>query len=992
MLEWVRRIARRARILAQIGENERSMDEEMRFHLEMEAAALQQEGLPPEEAWRRAHRAFGGVERFKEQGRDARGTRLIEDLWRDMRYAARQLRGSPGFAAATLLTLGLGIGATTMMMHTLGLSMPSEGSALVSPERLVYLGQGPTGCKGCVGMSAGNYLTVRDQVRSLEHLSMFAEWEPILRGAATSELTDGVQVTPDFFNTLQIRPMLGRTLVPDDSASDRQHVVVLKESMWRDRFSGDASVLGRTIVLDRMEYTIVGVVADEAAYPSYDADFWAPLVLTPAQASEREQADYSVVGRLHDDASVQSVTAEVGGIAGQVQVEFPDLMGGLTFAVTPLPELNRPSLDAVTLIFAVAVSLVFLIACINLAGLLIAKLSARRRELTVRRAMGAAPGRIARQLFAETILLAALGGAVGAVVAALGIRIVTGGTPPLFYGRGFAIALAMGLFSALLIGLWPAIRFARPRLAHQIREVTRTATGGVEAARVQRVLVIAQVALAIVLLSAAGLLARSFQKQYGIEPGFSTDRMLAVHVQNPPIEPEVPFSRIRLSDPGSATPADPERIDRLVRAIEAVPGVERAGAGLAIPFGIVSSAGRGRFEIEGQPPVLPDQRPSARRMQAVTSGYFDALGIPILRGRGFTDSDSPDAPRVAVINRVIAERFFPDDDPIGRGVIVDSLRWEIVGIVGSVFYGSTEELASPEIYRPIQQWGGSSRVWIAISTRGDLPGIGREVTAAIHRFDPDIAITRLLTMNTLRDNTMGSERRLLRLMGAFALAALLISAIGLYGLISYSVSQRTREFGVRLALGAERQLVLRLASSSGSACPTASNTDRFQSGRWAIQSSIHARTIRRSSSPHSRSVGAEVRRIASCTRWRRTNIADMIDAMTVTPLPSCFGRAAVSSSPASLVNSLESDRSPPPTSHLLPDSAAGSDRTRNFISMTLLPSTRSIARATGAATASPALPIVRHQRASLALSGGGRAGATSTSPATRSGAMSAKST
>lgn len=793
MFETVRRMWRRLHTLARRGDHDRAMAEEMRFHLEMEAADLRQAGVPGDEAARRARLTFGGVERFKEEGRDVRGTRLIEDLWQDLSYATRQLRASPGFAAATVLTLALGIGATTMM-YSNHRYITAEGNTLASPERLVFLGQGPKNCPRCANMPAGNYAAIRDQVQSLEYAAMIEEWEPIFRGADRAELLDGQRVTGEFFQTLGIQPMLGRTLLPGDMAAERQQVLVLTEKMWRTRFNADVRVLGQEMILDRVPYTIVGVVANKAVYPQ-DTEFWAPLVLTPEQANDRTSADYRVVGRLRDNATLTMLSAELGGIAGQIAAEFPTEMNRSTFTAGPLLDLHRFGGSIPT--FSTAVGLVLLIACINLAGLLVARLSVRRRELALRRALGAKSGRLVRQLLAETVMLTSLAGALGAALAVWGSRALLGWTELYFDGHAFAVALAIGLLSGLVIGLWPAFRFVRPALVHELHDSTRTSTSGVDSARGRHVLVTAQVAATIVLVSAAGLLARSFKQQYEIKPGFSSDRILAL--------------RVRGTQPAPNATPDPERGARLVAAIAAVPGVERAGATLGLPFG--HGEGAGRFEIDGAPPLPPDERPSVR-MHAATSGYFEALGIPILRGRSFSDADRATAPRVAIINQVVAQRYFDGEDPIGRSVIIDSVRWQVVGVVAAIFHGDVENLTTPDIYRPLQQWPRPT-VWIAVRARGNAEQIAPAVAAAVRRFDPDIAITRLLTMNAVRANDMGSERRLLRVMSAFAIAAILISAIGLYGLISYSVSQRTREFGMRLALGATRVAVLRLVLGQG---------------------------------------------------------------------------------------------------------------------------------------------------------------------------------
>jgi predicted permease len=795
MLESIRRFARRVRGLLGYRARERDMDDEMRFHLEMEAAELRRSGVPRQEAARQARLTFGAVEAVKEDARDARGTRLIENVWQDLRYAARQLRSSPGYATVTVLTLALGVGATTMI-HSYGRVLSSEGKTLANPDRLVYVGQGPPTCRLCPNLAAGNYLTIRQHARSLESVSMISEWEPIVRGPDRTELTDGQRVTPEFFRTLGIGPMLGRTLVPDDSALDRQHVIVLTERMWRSQFNADRSVLGQTLVLDRVPYSIVGVVADDAVYPR-DTEFWAPLILTPDDATDRKSADYRVVGRLRQGATLAMAAAEVGGIAAQLASEDPASMKRTTFKAAPLLDLHRFRREGSTNASAIAVGLVLLIACINLAGLLIARLSVRRRELAIRRAMGAVAGRLVRQLLAETLLLTTLGGAVGAVFSLWGARLLLGGGELFELDfQVFSVAVAVGLMSGVLIGLWPAIRFAQPSLLPELRG-SRAATASADTTRARRILVIGQVALAIVLLSAAGLLARSFSEMYGVRPGFDTDHLLTV--------------RVRLPQPMPNAHSEHAGVDRLVQAIDAMPGVERAGATLGIPFGHGEISGR--FEIEGRPSESAEEGPQAR-MHAATAGYFEALGIQLLRGRTFSENDGANARRVAIINEEMARTYFADQDPIGRVVMIDSVRWQIVGVIAAIFQGNFEQMRLPEIYRPMQQWERPT-MWIAIRTRGEPAQMRESVVAAVRRFDPDIAVTRLFTMQSLRANDMGSERGALRMMTTFALAAILIATIGLYGLISYSVAQRAREFGMRVALGARRAAVLRLVLGEG---------------------------------------------------------------------------------------------------------------------------------------------------------------------------------
>lgn len=748
-------------------------------------------------------------------GTRAAGTVIIDLIARDFRYALRTLRASPGFTTAAVVTLGLGIGAALTIQAHLRLGLPA-GVGLEAPERLVHLGEGPPACLRCVSMTGAAYETIRDRARSFERVAMFAEWEPTLRGVENGDLVDGLRATPDIFGTLGIRPLLGRLLVPEDALPGSERVVVLGEGAWRRRLGADRAALGRTLILDRTPYTVVGIVPGNVLFPHAGdpTEVWAPLMGTSEPGETTVEPEYQVVARLRNGTTASMASAEVAALAAGSAAEAPERSGERTYLVTPL--LAAGGLDAIPPPLAAAVGLVLLTMWINLAGLLVARLSARGQELAVRSSLGAASGRIVQQLVAESIVLGALGASCGVAAAALGKRMLLGTAQPVD-SQSLLLASALGLGSGLVTCVWPALRFTRAGPMRRLAGSGRSSTGGTGAARARRVLIVAQVALATVLLSAAGLLARSFLNVYRIEPGFNADGVLALRIWDPP--PAYGDERPAFEG-GRAAPRDAprgrdepraDRLDRLIGTLERLPGVQRVGAVLGLPFGL--GAPEGSFEIEGLVTDRPADRPRAR-MQAATSGYFTALEIPLLRGRGFTGADGPDAAPVAVINRAAAERFFPHDDPIGRALVVDGSRWEIVGIVGTVFSGDQERPATPEVYRPLRQWPQRSS-WIALRTRGRPEAVGPEIRAAVRAFDPDVAVTRLLTMDALRASSMSAERRMLRLMAAFALAAVLMSAIGLYGLISYSVTQRTRELGVRAALGAGRVAVTRLVLAQG---------------------------------------------------------------------------------------------------------------------------------------------------------------------------------
>ena len=721
------------------------------------------------------------------------GAGMMDGLARDLGYALRTLARRPGFAAVIVLTLALGIGAA-LVMHGYGRVSRPGPSGLEEPERLVDLGEGPEGCRDCSGLSARSYRTIGDQARSFEGVSLFAEWEPTLRGTDGAELLDGLLVTTGIFGTLGIRPLLGRFFLPDDGAPGGPPVVVLGEAAWRRRLGGDPGVIGRTIVLDRTPHTVVGIAPASLVFPHAGdpTEVWAPLAETTASASEEAGPTYPAVARLREGTSAAVASAELAVLAGRSR-ESPPSGESDTFLVRPL--LDAGGLLAAPPTLVAAVGLVLSIAWINLAGLLLARLSARRQELALRRALGAAPGRIVRQLLAEATLLGALAGLVGMGVAVLGARAVLG-TADVLDARSFGLAVGLGLASGVAIGSWPALRSARAA-RWGLTGRTRTATAGIDTAGGRRSLMVAEMALATVMLSATGLLARTFLNVHRIDPGFDARGVLALRVWDPPLD--------------SGTEASRDRVDRLVRALEAVPGVERAGAVLGLPFGLGAPAGS--FQIEGVTLARPGE-PLRARMQAATPGYFAALGIPLRRGRSFVDADGADAPGVAIVNEAFRERFLPAGDPIGQALMIDGSRWEIVGVVGTVFDGDQEQPWTPEIYRPMRQHARAN-AWIALRTRGEPGELGPGVRAAVRAFDPDVAVTRLLTMDALRAASMGSERTLLRLMAGFALAAILISAVGLYGLVSYSVSQRTREFGVRTALGATGGAVLRLVLAQG---------------------------------------------------------------------------------------------------------------------------------------------------------------------------------
>jgi len=607
--------------------------------------------------------------------------------------------------------------------------------------------------------------------------------------------------------------MLGRTIVPADSTPDRRNVVVLSEVLWRTRFGGDSNVVGSTIVLDAVPRTIVGVVATRYTFP-HDVMVWAPRILGPTDASDRSWTNDDAIARLRPGASLAQAKVELATIAVRLAVEHPAAMKNWTIDAMPFRDWLSPGHnDRTADLLFVAVALVLLIACTNLAGLLLARLTARQKEIAVRAAMGASGGRIARQLLTETVLVTMIAGAVGAGVAAIATRLVRDAMPefiaelfPNWSSMGMdvpalLVALGTGVATGVLIGIWPAWRFGRPTLVNALKDGARSATDR-RPSKTRRGLVVAEVALAIVLLAAAGLLTRTLRNLHSVHPGFRADHVLTFRVTGPP--------RI----PSDSTPLDSLKFERLATLLDALPGVIRAAPVYGAPY--THAASTNGFGIRGTESDQPGHRYSVRMIPA-GARYFATLEIPILRGRPFTSGDKSGSPLVAIVDETVARRFFANQDPIGQFIRIDTLYWQIVGIAADTRYGArnrTVAMYPGEVYRPIAQWPWR-QVQFVIRTRGSPLDVAPASTRVVRGFDHDLAVTRVETMESVIEEDVAPDRLISGMMLGFAIAAVIIAAVGLYGLISYGVAQRVREFGIRRALGAESTALLSLVLGQG---------------------------------------------------------------------------------------------------------------------------------------------------------------------------------
>jgi putative ABC transport system permease protein len=813
MTHLILRLVRRAATLLHLRAREHDMDEEMRFHLEMEAGDLVRSGLPADLAEREARLRFGGVDRHKEDGRDARGVRLIENLGQDLRYALRQAVHAPAFTIATLLTLGLSVGASTFMYSFATMSpVPFD-----HPDRLLYVRQfSRTGCPNCQLVSTGNALALAANSRALEAVAFVSgPSATALRRADRSEVARATAVTYQFFNITGMHTILGRTFLPSDTLPGAVPVVMISEPAWRSRFGADSSLVGRDIVLDGRHRIVRGIIAQNDVYPER-TDIWTSQTLSASELNDHSSnLNYLTIARLRDGATLAQASAEAATVSRGLAADFPDDFRTWQLDVRPL-RLYGGGSDEDKKIFTAAAGFVLAIACINLAGLLLARLTRRRRELAVRAAMGAHAARLARQLLTETVIVCAAAGVVGILSASVGIKALIAAVPESVAPPGFTrfgldaraalFAIVLATACGLVIALLPSLRFARPQLHEELRDGARShaAHGASGGERVRRALVVLELALSVVLLAAAGLLLRSQANIARAPVGLAPDHVLTFRVQLPT---EIDGKRVETVG----------YFDLLANELARLPGVTSAGGVAFLPLG-GSGWSSSMFQVQGRPPL---EGSGGTRTQVATPGYFRTLKIPMLGGRAFTDADADTARRVAVVNETLARRFFPNDSPIGRVlVLANGARLTVVGIVADVKQRGVLSDAGQEIIMPAATTSRRS-ITIVVHTVADPAELTQAIMKATSSFDPNLAIDRVRTMDAVVGEYLAASRVGQVAMMLLAGIAILIATMGLYAIMSYTVASRTREFGVRLALGASGSSLVGLVLEQGLRLATA---------------------------------------------------------------------------------------------------------------------------------------------------------------------------
>jgi predicted permease len=811
----MRILAVRAKGLFSRSRRESELEAELESHLEAIAEESIRQGMAPEEARRVARREFGGLEQTKELYREQRGLPFLETFLEDIRFGARMLAKNPGFTIVAVLTLALGIGANAAIFSVVD-AVLLRPLAYKDADRLVTIlhnGDNP--------VAVANYIDWRDQSSSFEAMGAADYWSANLSGIDSPEHILGLSVTQSLLTLLGVEPLLGRLFVAGEDQKGAEHEVILSYGLWQRRFAGDSKVVGKVITLDGEPYTVLGVMPRTFKFAPFwatRAEMWVPNAFGD-RIHNRGGNSLRIFARLKQDVALSEARAEIATITARLEQKFPGTNRDVV--VTPLKQNVVGQVKAPLLLLLGAVGFVLLIACANVAHMLLARSATRQKEIAVRTALGAPRTRVIRQFLTENLLLAAMGASAGLLLAVWGTRALVALSPAFIPrvdtigidARVILFLIGVTVLTGMVFGLAPAMHASAVNLMDTLKDGGRGGSDGNRRNRLRSFLVASEFALALILLIGAGLMVRSFFALQSIDPGFNPNRVLSMAVSVAGTQESEPHRRAIF-------------YQQLIERVRALLGVEAAGGINHLP--LAGDMWGWPFAIEGRGKPLPGESPVGV-YRIVMPGYFETMRLPVLRGREIAATDDASAPGVVLINEKAARKYWPGENPLGKHIAFDddkaaSPTWlTVIGIVRDAKQENWAEAPYPEVYLAALQNGGflgereshASYITLVVRTRGNPAALSAMIKNTVWSLDRNLAISEVLTMDDVVAEANAQPRFEMALLGVFASVALMLAAVGIYGVMSYSVARRTHEIGIRISLGASRTDVLRLVVRQG---------------------------------------------------------------------------------------------------------------------------------------------------------------------------------